>query len=245
MNTFLQQPRPDDPLEKIHDYARDLAYMALQGVISAEMRVGARGWKGDPRYESELDSPDLVAFRNKWWASDTFAGPDFGLLASYEYVTVPELDVYLLTAQALALLQKPAGKPMVFISYRRKDSSAFALLVEARLRLVGVDSIFIDKNIQAGEIWHERLAEIIGQCQHFICLVGPNTLTSPVIADEIRAAVAAGCRIISVWHAGQSMDDQTPADLRKRHAISVTGESAREYETAISELLNTLGYRTY
>jgi len=25
----------------------------------------------------------------------------------------------------------------------------------------------------------------------------------------------------------------------------VTGESAREYETAISELLNSMGYRTY
>jgi hypothetical protein len=236
----LQQPRPDDPVQKIHDYARDLAYLALQSKMSAEIQVGARGWSGDPRYEADNDSPELASFRAKWWESDWFAGPDYGLLASYQYMTICETNAYLLAAPAFALLDKPARKPTVFISYRRKDSSAFALLIEARLRLVGVDSIFIDKHIQAGDTWHDRLETVIAECEQFICLVGPGTLESSVIADEIRAAVAAGSRIISIWHQGQTMDERTPAELRKRHAILVSGESARDYETAISELLNAL-----
>lgn len=245
MSNPLQQPRPDDPLDRVHDLARDLAYLALGGSMSAEIRVGTRGWKGDPRYESEIETPDLAAFRKKWWNGDTFAGPSFELLASYDYLAVPQLDVYHIKSQAFQLLQKPAEKPSVFISYRRKDSSAFALLIEARLRLVGLDSVFVDKSIKAGEVWHDRLEEAIGQCQHFICLVGKTTFESSVIADEIRTAVASNRRIISIWHNGQVMTDAAPTELQKRHAITVTGESAREYETAISELLNTLGYKTY
>jgi TIR domain len=245
MDNPLQQLRPDDPLEKIHALARDLAYLAIGGSTSAEFRVGTRGWKGDPRYESEIETPDLALFRTKWWDGDKFMGPGFELLASYDYLTVPELDVYQLKSQAFQLLQKPAEKPSIFISYRRRDSSAFALLIEARLRLAGVDNVFVDKDIKAGETWHERLEEVIKQCRYFICLVGQHTLESRVVAEEIDLAVASGCRIISIWHNGQVMTQTVPQELQKRHAITVTGESAREYETAISELLNTLGYNTY
>ena|SRR5579859_494243 len=165
MNNPLLLLRPDDPFDKVHDMPRDMAYLVLGGSMSAEIRLGTRGWKGDPRYESEIETPDLTAFRTKWWDGGTFDGPGFELLAAYDYLAVLELDVYQLKPQAFHLLQKPAERPSVFISYRRKDSSAFALLIEARLRLAGVDNVFIDKNIRAGETWHERLEEVIQHCR--------------------------------------------------------------------------------
>jgi hypothetical protein len=152
---------------------------------------------------------------------------------------------YVLPPKALQLLEKPVQAPGVFISYSRKDSSAFALLVEARLRIVGVPDVFIDKKITAGDEWAEHLEERIREARYFICLVGPNTLRSSVVGQEVEWAVQAGCRIISIWHGGAKITDSAPEALRKRHAISVTEESAREYETAISELLNSMGYRTY
>jgi hypothetical protein len=65
-----------------------------------------------------------------------------------------------------------------------------------------------------------------------------------MVLKEIQWAENAGCRIISIWH-GCSIDATAPEVLRTHHAIQVTGESALEYETAVNQLLNALGYRTY
>lgn len=41
------------------------------------------------------------------------------------------------------------------------------------------------------------------------------------------------------------MDDSAPDALKTRHAIIVETESALGYETAVTQLLNNLGYTTY
>ncbi|MBK8029216.1 MAG: toll/interleukin-1 receptor domain-containing protein [Chloroflexi bacterium] len=151
---------------------------------------------------------------------------------------------FVLTEKALRLLEKPSAPPSVFISYKRDQSSPLALLVEARLRLAGNPNPFVDKLIVAGEGWRERLKGTIEQSKYFVCLVGKDTLQSEWVQKEIEWAAEASCTLISIWH-GCEMDETCPAALRERHAITVTGESAREYETAISELLNALGYATY
>lgn len=41
------------------------------------------------------------------------------------------------------------------------------------------------------------------------------------------------------------MNSSAPEILQKRHAITVTPETALEYENAINQLLNAMGYSTY
>ncbi|MBN8639865.1 MAG: toll/interleukin-1 receptor domain-containing protein [Anaerolineae bacterium] len=176
--------------------------------------------------------------------------PPAALLQTFGYIELSTITKtatgigYLLTEKALRLLEKPSAPPSVFISYKRDQSSPLALLVEARLRLAGNPNPFVDKLIVAGEGWRERLKGTIEQSKYFVCLVGKDTLQSEWVQKEIEWAAEASCTLISIWH-GCEMDETCPAALRERHAITVTGESAREYETAISELLNALGYATY
>jgi TIR domain len=247
MDDPLHLPSPDDPIQQIHDLARDLAYLAAQKQHSPRITLGTEGWGGDPRKQSEHDGPVLAFFRVKWGNLETYKGPQFEMLSSYAYLTMLGSDPnnLLLTQKAFDLLDAPATPPRIFISYRRRESSALALLIEARLRLVGVDTVFIDKNIAAGDEWHGELEAKIRQCQTFMCLIGPHSLESPMVAKELGWAMDAGCRIISIWHNGYTMGDDCPEELKQRQSITVTGESAKEYETAISELLNSLGYRTY
>jgi hypothetical protein len=255
MDNPLKLPRPDDALQQIHDYARDLAYLFVQGDCKPQITLGKRySWNDNPHVEREGDSQNRIDFRLKWGDyGESFRAPSIDLLISFDYLVEVEsrqvdqytLTTYIFTPKAFQLLEKPAQMPAIFVSYSRKESSALALLIEARLRLVGADRIFIDKMITAGNDWQEQLVETIRQCTYFICLVGPTTLNSQVVNHEIAQAVESGCRIISVWHNGHKMGADSPEALRRLHAITVTGESAREYETALSELLNSMGYRTY
>lgn len=111
--------------------------------------------------------------------------------------------------------------------------------------MIGVKDVFIDKDITAGEEWLGFIQERIRSCRYFIVLVGPHTLESPVVQQEIATAASTDCRIISMWHHGTPIGPEVPESLKKLHAITVMGESARDYETAISQLLNSLGYQTY
>ncbi len=131
---------------------------------------------------------------------------------------------------------------------RNEVSSTFALLIEARLKLVGVENPFIDKSIQAGEDWHARLHTTIQSAKYVVVLISKTTFDSDWVLQEIEWAQQAGCTIISIWHPGMKIDDKPPRCpqiLYERQAIKVNGESARDYEAAVNELLNALGYRTY
>jgi hypothetical protein len=241
-------PAPEDPIEQVHAFARDLAYGVTQGWWTTQFSL-----KGEEHgelwlYYGEQTGQIYFAWSNlvtvKW---QNFV-PPYSLLLSFGYIqtleNTPTPSRVFLTRAALDLLKTPSAPPSVFISYKRDQSSAFALLVEARLRLVGNPNPFVDKNIVAGDGWHGRLKDTIQQSKYFVCLIGKDTLQSEWVQKEIAWAAAAGCTLISIWH-GCAMDETCPAALRERHAITVTGESAREYETAISELLNALGYATY
>ena len=88
-----------------------------------------------------------------------------------------------------------------------------------------------------------RAQERIVNSRYFICLIGATTLESAQVRHEIDWACEAGCSIISLWHGGEI--DAAPPTLRDRHAILVKAESALDYEVAINQLLNALGYSTY
>ena len=153
----------------------------------------------------------------------------------------------------------------IFISYKRSESSAFALLVLARLKEHSLVP-FCDMALEAGGNWHADLEEKIKENEYFIILLGLDTLASEITVKEICWAIDSDRTIVPIWHngfgIGQDFDlggkvDECASkwenhDLRERaedlkgfinsiNAIRVLEESASDYNRVIVELLNRFG----
>ncbi|MBK8136647.1 MAG: toll/interleukin-1 receptor domain-containing protein [Chloroflexi bacterium] len=268
MDNPLDTPRtPENFLHDVEDLARDLAYGATLGEWDASVAVGHFAvnnygfwWAEDMMEKSALQEK----FFQKWIGprDGRLVSPGYDILEAFGYMTrvvaagklsSDEHDklLYSLTRRAFDLLQKPAQAPHIFVSYRRRESSAFALLVEARLRLAGADPdrIFIDKTIPGGVLWEQHIHSHAVACDALIVLIGPATLDegSWVIREiEIVKAENARAQIIPVCHNGVTIaDPRVQSLLGPYNGTHVQEEKALEYEQAISFVLNALGYKTY
>lgn len=257
MDDPLELAPPDDPIQRVHTLARDLAYGVSQGKWGA--MLGLRTWSG---WETMMDNYSLDEyFKNKWHDGPPL--PD--LMRAFGYLEMLERREYhmlcLITQKAFTLLEQPLSPPAVFISYRRSESSALGLLLEARLKLAASDiNVFIDKALEPGDKWHGRLEKEVRQRPYFVCLLGPTSLGSPYVRDEILWALDQGQQsevlIIPICHGGyrfnaplhEDVVDEAEAieslvqTLAINNAIVVNLESAEEYELAVIKLLNRLGY---
>jgi hypothetical protein len=274
----LLDPRPDDPIEQIHAYARDLAYLTLYGdypsvmmdlptneIFLSKQEISNhfnRKWGGFVHEKYLTEEQIKTALGHRTESADKEGhiveirkvNPSLALLESWDNLQVRpptkerQQHTYKLTTKAFQLLEKPSRPPSIFISYRREESSAFALLIESRLLNVGALNVYLDKNIRAGEDWEQHLEHTIRQCKILIVLISTKSLNQTgMIEKEVAWAVETGCDIISIWHNKHRMQNEKnyPSILAKKQFIVVEDESAKHYETAINELLNTLGYRTY
>lgn len=247
MENVLSLPRPDDEIEQIHHFARDLAFGAARKRWSAQFLVSV---KSDGRVTWQSESTDQfnpifeVYLRNKWDNSQ----PDDFLMLSFGYFTIvnqkPSKTRYLLTDKAFKLLEQPVGRTKIFISYRRKHSTAFALLVEARLKLVSKADIFVDKLLEIGGDWREELEQRVVESDYLIVLIGPDTFESEWVVREVELAAEHNAIIIPIWQPGVNRGENTPQIINDRQEIRVAHENAEGYETAITKLLNRLGYST-
>jgi hypothetical protein len=241
MDNPFEAPVPQNVIERVHAFARDLAYGVTLGLWHTQIH-----WRKLLNPDISMHSKVFADYLRPKWGTDF---PSEYLMLSFGYFEDHDREagysIYLLTQKAFELLEKPSAPPSVFISYRRQDSSAFALLVEARLRLAGNPNPFVDKNLIPGEEWNDQLKRQIQSCRYFIALIGPTTLQSPHVLQEINWAAESASTIISVWHKGAAMDDAVPQVLQSRHAITIMQENALGYETAINQLLNAMGYATY
>lgn len=241
MENPFEQGVPADVLQRVHAFARDLAYGVTLGLWHSQIH-----WQKLLNPEISHHSRIFAQYLRPKWGGDF---PSEYLMLSFGYFQEHGSEGghsrYLLTEKAFRLLERPAGPPSVFISYRRSESSTFGLLIEARLKLVGNPNPFIDKNLVPGEEWNAQLRQKIEACRYFVCLIGRTTLESPHVMQELEWAAAGDRTIISIWHNGQRMSDATLPQLRDRHAIVVTEETALGYELAVNQLLNSLGYSTY
>jgi hypothetical protein len=174
--------------------------------------------------------------------------PRAHLLVAFEYFRLQDSNrfhaYYELTSKAFTLLDEPLHAS-IFISYSRKESSAFALLVLARLKALGLDAFLDMKDLTPGEDWRARLKQEIKSRQHFIALVGPTSLDSVHIREEIQAALHAGSHIIPICHNGFRPEHNQNPELKgfaPGNAIIVENENAKAYNNAVIELLNYFGY---
>jgi hypothetical protein len=248
MENPLEQPAPDDPVERIHTMARDLAYGAVHDLWSAKI-VFVNDGISMALLQGGLNEGDANIFNyveRKW--HDNIPYPD--MLVSFGYLTIMSSTStrtdYILTEKAFALLEKPTTQESIFISYKRDESSAFALLLLARLKAVGLDAFLDMKDLSPGDDWHSRLEDEVRGRKHFICLIGPTTLDSPYVREEVEWAMdTKGVRTIPIWHRGfRHVEDKYPefALFLSKNAIIVENEHAKAYNNAVIELLNYFGF---
>lgn len=240
-----------DERSKISIPGGDAAWVKM---LAKELAIGAHRNLWSPRQILEsfaggaqsLDPNATTYFERRWQGHDLdhllelLFGHGFFFRPSDR--SLPELST-----KAYELLDE-VEPYNVFISYRRLDSSALALLVLARLKEHSLVP-FVDMALEAGGKWHADLKERIKACDYFIILLGKETLLSPMTVKEIQWALKYGRTVIPLWHSGFDIDDEKWQDvptevmdaIQETNAIRVTDESASGYNTAIVELLNRFG----
>lgn len=241
MDNPLEQPAPDDPIARVHTLAYDLAWGVAHGLwgtgLEAVWSEGAPFIK-TVAPSSIFDESGRNLLVDKW--GDNRPGVD--MMFSFGYVID---SPFALSPKALGLLEKPAIPPKIFISYKQSESSAFASLIEARLNIAAPEAgVFIDKLLEGGEEWEQRIKKEICERDTFILVYGKTTHESTMIPKEIAWARKSGSRIIPVLHNGYTGEENYPEELAGIQWIAVETERAEGYELAILKLLNTLGYPT-
>jgi hypothetical protein len=234
-------------MQRILVFARDLAYGAITGLWSNTILIQYYGSGLSEWYSPGTREDHLTPYLETKWNN---APPSLGLLESLGFLTRPLLESddhhYMLTEKAFDLLAAPLVSPSVFVSYKKSTSSELALLIEARLKLADSNiQVFIDKQIEPGDSWARVLEKNARSSRVFICLLAPDTIESEWVQKEIAWAQQAsdqvnGHQIIPLCHRGYEMQSDNP--LSHLQAITVRKEDAAEYEQALSQLLNRLGY---
>jgi hypothetical protein len=237
MESVLARPLPQNPMARVRTMAKEMAEGAALGLWNIYLYTF--------RGQLTLDQESLIGYLDKRWGENR---PTLDLLITNQYMQAisANSDTYIITREAFDLLDE-AEPASIFISYKRSESSAFALLVLARLKAEGLEP-FLDLSLVPGEDWQRGLKERIQKFDAFILLLGKETLKSEVCIQEITWAMEAGLDIIPVWHNGfayKSKDWELPSAiesaLENTHTIRVIEESAIAYNNAIVELLNRFG----
>lgn len=258
MENPLEQPTPDDVIDRVVVFARDFAYGVASGLWGTEIGISSSA-SGESWHHWEDKERHFQNYAEHKWNENL---PSIRLLQLFGYFSVysqkSKYEVhYVPTQLAFSLLQKPIKQVNIFVSYRRKESSALALLVEARLKLAdNMIGVFVDKDIPTQTRWEKYLKEQVENANTIVCLIAPETLKSNFVRDEILLAIDTNTKIISVLHHGYTFpekhthesDDEWKIiqELKEWQAIKVEEPvSAEKYEIAINRMLNDMGYSTY
>ena len=232
-----------NPRKRIQWIAKELAL----GVTCSFWDKGIDTHDDDHDAESVIPRDENLKFyfQKRWNITDIRL--EWKLLESFGYLDRSAGYFDKLTQSAFELIDETEPYN-VFVSYKRSESSALALLCVCRLK--AEDFVpFVDMALEAGGKWHADLEARIKQNDYFIVLLGKDTLSSPMTVKEIEWALKYGKTIIPIWHSGFDVSDgrwgEVPAEvmdaIQQTNAIRVTDESASGYNTAIVELLNRFG----
>lgn len=231
------RPLPANPMARVRTLAKELA----EGAAEKVWGIAIYSFRG------AINDSEVNTYLAERWGDNA---PSVGLLVSNDFIRVVQDNTQqaqlFITKSAFDLLDitEPAS---IFISYRREDSSAFALLILARLKAEGLNA-FLDLTIQPGDNWREHIKAEIQSRENFVLLLGGQTLTSEVVSQEVKWALEAGKNIMPIWHnrfkytPGEfRIDAEIDRTLQDVHTIRVLEESALAYNNAIVELLNRFG----
>ncbi|PWT97910.1 MAG: hypothetical protein C5B51_30360 [Terriglobia bacterium] len=152
------------------------------------------------------------------------------------------------------------GLSRVFISYRRDDSTGYAITLHDHLAAkFGAEQIFRDiDTILPGDDFHEVIRERVGSCEVLIALIGPNWLTckgesgerrvdnpDDLVRLEITIALQRKIRVIPVLVGGATppkAHELCPqlAPLSRRNAVTLTDAAFRRDVTRLIEDIERL-----
>ena len=227
--TPLELPLPRDPVQRIHRFARDLAW----GVVNDQWPVRLSLFRGQINDNAARDYIEHV------WGDIPY--PAVALLQTFGYVTFEEsLYSCQLTEKAFMLLDETPPLS-IFISYSRAISSALAMLIWSDLRTEGFQPFIDIRNIAPGDEWFSVLEQRVKNSSIFVFVVGPGTLESEYVRQELAWAEATdGTRIIPVLHAGLT-PDMLPDELQRKNLIVVREERALDFYNALEGLRAALG----
>lgn len=233
----IQLPVSKERIAQIHEFATDLAVGFDEGAWSEYFR------QHKDHVIEHYSNENYIQFFEKKWAGVTLSTQ---IMVSMEYLQhmVRQSSIsHVLTERALRLVDEPETPPNVFISYKRSESSAFALLLEARIKYETNATPFLDKSIEPGDDWHPKLEEKVKSCEAFVCVIGPKTLDSQYVRNEIRWAQNGdkNSLILPVWHNDYDGSHEND-NIRGKQAVIIESENAKNYDSAVDEVLNRLGY---
>ncbi len=194
MDNPLEQPAPDDPIARVHAFACDLAWGVKHGMWGPGFRVPTTArdevWI-TLLYKKEHHENFERYIKAKWNGSP----PESSMMKLYGYIEldegkyIPNSPAYTLTHKAFALLkEEQSRKPLkVFIAYKHSESAALASFLEEGLDSADLNiDVFTDRKIPLGDLWQERLEQVVRECDVFICLFGQRTLESKYVREEFE-----------------------------------------------------------
>jgi hypothetical protein len=233
---------PANPMRRIERFIYDLAWGIAHGIFPPSFELSNIGSSYDYWKVGQGDTLELSHYLETVWEKHT---PPLVMLIALDFMKPAfTSQSFTLTDKAYHLLETRPKAPRIFISYRHKESTALALLVEARLKLAGDADVFLDKNILGGEEWEALLKKRIFECEYMVCLVG-RTAFEPKswMLKEIDLAKSWDKIIIPVMHNSQTLGDLPPEI--NRQGIEILAEIPIEYEKGVNFVLNAVGYATY
>ena len=233
---------PSEKVAQIHEFAKDLAVGFDEGAWSEYFR------QHNDHVIEHYSNENYKQFFEKKWAGVTLYAQIMVSMGYLQHMVGHSYISNVLTERALRLVDEPVTPPNVFISYKRSESSAFALLLEARIKYETNSRPFLDKNIELGDDWHARLEEKVKASRAFICVIAPNTLdprddgSKFYVLREIEWALdSENTDIIPVWHHGyEGVHDYDI--IAGKQAEPIESENAKNYDAAVNQVLNRLGF---
>jgi TIR domain len=133
----------------------------------------------------------------------------------------------------MALPQAESAK--TFISYARREDSAFALKLAKELRRAGANIWLDTLDIAPGQPWDPSVEQALSECPRLLVIVTPASLSSENVMGETLYALIAGKMVIPVLY----QECKIASRMRRLQCVDFTGD----YQRGLLELLKILGVR--
>lgn len=158
---------------------------------------------------------------------------------------------------SVGTVDSTVSAPLVFLSYRRQDTEASALLLYKELKeRFGAQTVCMDMySIPAGGNWFEYIHDTLGTSALVLALIGPNWLTATdekgrrledpddVLRKELELALERDVRLIPVLVQGSTMPsaDQLPGQLKKLVDYFPHKVGTGSFDSDAGELMEMVG----
>jgi len=129
----------------------------------------------------------------------------------------------------------PEKSLQIFISYSRVNQQ-FAIRLACELKSAGF-CVWMDQfDIPTGARWDEEIEKALRECQIFLFIMTPASITSQNAKDEVGYAIDHGKRVLPVL----LEDCEVPLRLRRLQYVDFTRKSFNEGIESATELLSKL-----